>query len=121
MAEPYDEALRERAVAAYETGRGGSHELASLFKVGYRTLERWVARKRATGSVAADPKRGGWRSPIEMAILLTVADEHRARAASGGLRAQKKRPRPSECDRPDVAAKRAAFLRWMRRIDPRRL
>ncbi|HXH24561.1 MAG TPA: hypothetical protein VNI78_04880 [Vicinamibacterales bacterium] len=33
----------------------------------------------------------------------------------------KKRPRPSECDRPDVAVKRAAFLRWMRRVDPRRL
>jgi len=75
MAEPYDEALRERAVAAYEAGKGGSHDLAALFKIGYRTLERWVAKKRATGSVAADPKRGGWRSPIEMATLLTVVGE----------------------------------------------
>jgi hypothetical protein len=34
--------------------------------------ERWVAKKRATGSVAADPKRRGWRSPIEMGTLLTA-------------------------------------------------
>ena len=33
----------------------------------------------------------------------------------------KKRPRPSEIDRPDVRAKRAAFLTWVRRIDPKRL
>ena len=33
----------------------------------------------------------------------------------------KKRPWPSEIDRPDVRMKRAAFLRWVRRIDPQRL
>jgi transposase len=75
MAEPYDKALRERAVGAYEAGKGGAHDLAALFNIGYRTLERWVARKRATGSVAADPKRGGWRSPIDMPTLLAVVDE----------------------------------------------
>jgi transposase len=75
MAEPYDEALRERAVAAYEAGKGGSHDLGALFKIGYRTVERWVAKKRATGSVAADPKRGGWHSRIEMPTLLAVVGE----------------------------------------------
>jgi transposase len=44
-----------------------------------------------------------------------------ARDAATGIRAQKKRPRPSEVDRPDVQAKRAAFLRWVRRADPTRL
>jgi transposase len=44
-----------------------------------------------------------------------------SRVAAGGLRAQNKRPRPSEVDRPDVAEKRAAFLKWVRRIDPDRL
>lgn len=31
----------------------------------------------------------------------------------------KKRPRPSEWDRPDVTAKRAAFRKWVRRQDSR--
>jgi transposase len=56
-------------------GTGGSHEVASLFQIGYRTVERWVAGKRATGSVAADPKRGGWHSPIEMPTLLAVVGD----------------------------------------------
>lgn len=33
----------------------------------------------------------------------------------------KQRPRPSEIDRPDVAAKRAAFVTWVRLQDPDRL
>lgn len=75
MAEPYDIALRERAVAAYHAGEGGYHELAALFRIGWRTLQRWVARERATGSVAPEPKRGGWQSPIEMGTLKRVVAE----------------------------------------------
>ena len=75
MAEPYDIALRERAVAAYHAGRGSYDEVASLFRIGWRTLQRWVAKHRATGSVAADRKGGGWHSPIEMETLLTVVGE----------------------------------------------
>jgi len=75
MAEPYDVALRERAVAAYHAGRGGYHELASLFQIGWRTLQRWVYRERATGSVAPKPKGGGWHSPIEMDTLLAVVGD----------------------------------------------
>ena len=75
MAEPYDIALRERAVAAYHAGRGGYHDLASLFGIGWRTLQRWVAKARETGSVAADPKRGGWHSPIDMKMLVIVVRE----------------------------------------------
>src|SRR5437762_13967245 len=69
MAEPSDMALRGRAVAAYHAGEGAYHELASLFRIGWRTLQRWVARERATGSVAPGPKRGGWSSPIDMETL----------------------------------------------------
>ena len=75
MAEPYDIALRERAVAAYDVGEGGYHELAALFRIGWRTLQRWVAKERATGSVAPEPKRGGWQSPIEMETLTRVVKE----------------------------------------------
>ena len=75
MAEPYDVALRERAVAAYHAGRGGYHELASLFQIGWRTLQRWVYRERATGSVAPKPKGGGWHSPIDLDMLLAVVGD----------------------------------------------
>ena len=68
-------AFRGRAVAAYEAGEGGYHELAALFRVGYRTLQRWVAQYRATDSVAPQPRGGGWRSPIEIIVLHGVVRE----------------------------------------------
>jgi transposase len=68
-------AFRGRAVAAYEAGEGGYHELAELFGLGYRTLQRWVARYRATDSVAPRPRGGGWRSPIDLVVLHAVVRE----------------------------------------------
>jgi len=75
MAEPYDVTLRERAVAAYDAGEGGYHQVAPLFRIGWRTLHRWVARERETSSVAPDPKRGGWQSPTDMDVLHAVVRE----------------------------------------------
>lgn len=75
MAEPYDVELRERAVAAYHAGEGGYRTLASVFRIGWRTLQRWIARERETGSVAPDPKRGGWQSPIDIDVLHAVVRE----------------------------------------------
>jgi transposase len=75
MAEPYDLALRERAVAAYHAGEGGYHDVAEMFRIGWRTLQRWVSRERRTGSVAPAPKRGGWQSPIDLAVLEAVIAE----------------------------------------------
>jgi transposase len=75
MAKPYDVAFRGRAVAAYEAGEGGYHELASLFGIGYRTLQRWVAQYRATESIVPLPRGGGWRSPIEIVVLHAVVRE----------------------------------------------
>lgn len=68
-------AFRGRAVAAYEAGEGGYHELAAVFGVGYRTLQRWVAQYRATASVTPRPRGGGWRSPIEVIVLHAVVRE----------------------------------------------
>jgi len=68
-------AFRGRAVAAYEAGEGGYHELADLFGVGYRTLQRWVTQYRATESVAPQPRGGGWRSPIVIVVLHGVVRE----------------------------------------------
>ena len=72
MPNPYDVALRERAVRAYERGEGSYADLAAVFNLDHRTLERWVARWRATGSVAPRPKGGGWPCPIDMEVLQTV-------------------------------------------------
>ena len=67
---PYDLALRERAVTAYERGEGSYAQLAALFDVDHRTLERWVARWRATQSV--QPRGGGWPCPIDVTVLRAV-------------------------------------------------
>lgn len=75
MANPYDVVFRERAVAAYEAGEGAYVEVAALFGVGHRTLERWVTQWRTIGSVAPRPKGGGWRCPIAMTVLRAVVAE----------------------------------------------
>jgi len=72
MPNPYDVALRERAVAAYDRGEGTYAAVAALFLIDHRTLERWVARWRATRSVEPLPKGGGWACPIALSILRTV-------------------------------------------------
>lgn len=74
MPNPLDERLRARAVRAYEAGRGTYDEIADIFGVGTRTLQRWVARWR-TGERTARPKGGGWRSPIDLPTLEAVVAE----------------------------------------------
>jgi putative transposase len=69
MPNPYPLELRERAVAAYETGEGSYTEVARQLRVDRSTLIRWVQQARATGSVASAPKRGGWTSPIDASLL----------------------------------------------------
>jgi transposase len=49
MAYGHDVEFRERVVAAHAAGKGGAHTLAELFGIGYRTVQRWLARQRATG------------------------------------------------------------------------
>jgi transposase len=68
-------ALRERAVAAYERGDGSYMQVAALFDLDHRTLERWVARWRDTGSVAPRPRGGGWPCPIELRVLRAVVGD----------------------------------------------
>lgn len=75
MSQSYDVVFRERAVAAYNAGEGGYHDLARVLGIGYRTLQRWVAQERATGSVAPQPNGGGWRCPIDLVVLEAVVRE----------------------------------------------
>ena len=75
MAYGYDVEFRERVVAAHAAGQGGAHSLAELFGIGYRTVQRWLARRRETGSVAPAPGSGGWKSAIDLALLTTLIRE----------------------------------------------
>jgi transposase len=56
---PYSEDLRERVIAAIERGDCSQAQAAEQFRVGLRTVERWVHLKRATGSLTAKPHAGG--------------------------------------------------------------
>jgi transposase len=75
MPNPYDVALRERAVKAYEAGHGAYRDVAAIFGLGHRTLEQWVALWRMSGAVAPRPKGGGWRCPIDLTVLHAVIGE----------------------------------------------
>ena len=51
MPNPWDDTLRRRAVHAYEAGEGAYEDLAALFEIGVRTLQRWVQEYRAEGAL----------------------------------------------------------------------
>ena len=70
MAHPYSLDLRDRVVAAVETGGMSRHQAAAHFGIGVSSAIRWVALSRATGS-AAPGKIGGYK-------LRTIRDEHAA-------------------------------------------
>lgn len=60
MAKPYSEDLRERVKQAVDEGH--PHQaVASMFKIGIATVERYLARWRRTGSLAPD-KFGGHKT-----------------------------------------------------------
>jgi len=43
--------------------------VAKQFGIDRATLIRWVQRARSTGSAAPHRKRGGWTSPVDVALL----------------------------------------------------
>lgn len=75
MAYGHNVKFRERVVAAHAAGKGGVHKLAEVFGIGYRTVQRWLARQRVTGSVAPAPGAGGWKSPVDTTVLTTLIRE----------------------------------------------
>jgi transposase len=56
---PYSQDLRERAVAAAEKGEESQAAIAARYGIHLSTLEKWLQRKRATGSCAALPHANG--------------------------------------------------------------
>ena len=57
------------------TGPTRTKEVAAQFSISVATLIRWVQRERETGSVAPLAKRGGWRSPVDVALLHRLVRE----------------------------------------------
>ena len=93
----YSMDLRERVVAAVDAGLTQS-QAAERFGVSLRTVERYLARRRATGSLAATEQRHG-REPavrrrlqawlparLEAAADATLAEHVAAFVAAGGQR-----------------------------------
>lgn len=54
--------LRQRALAAYQTGKGTQEEIAALYGVSTRTFQRWCRQYEREGST--HPKRRGHRRAV---------------------------------------------------------
>lgn len=71
----YSTDLRERAVSSVESGDCTIPEAARRYQVSEPSLERWLARKRSTGSCAPLPHAGGVQRQLataEVAIRAAV-------------------------------------------------
>jgi len=71
----YSTDLRERAVSSVENGECTIPEAARRYQISEPSLERWLARKRTTGSCAPLPHAGGVQrtlAPAESAIRAAV-------------------------------------------------
>src|SRR5687768_5977675 len=89
--------LRERVVAAVDAGLTQS-QAAAVFGVSLRTVERYLSRRRATGSLAASEQRHGPEPKVRRRLLAwlpdrldavadaTLAEHVAAFVAAGGAR-----------------------------------
>src|SRR5436190_11998105 len=146
MGKPYSLDLRERVVAAVETGGLSCNRAAKHFGVGISTVINWMQRLRKTGSVA--PGQMGGHKPKAISgehrlwLLQRIRDGNftlrglAGELAERGLKVDyrsvwafvhaeklsfKKTVVAGERDRPDVARRRAQWTKYQDRIDPERL
>jgi transposase len=63
MAKPYSGDLRESVVRAVRSGRSCA-EVAEIFRISKRSVERYVALWRSSGHVASHAKFGGHMKPL---------------------------------------------------------
>ena len=109
MANPYPNALRERAVRAYES-RGETYvEVAARFSIGLATRVRWVQRSRETGTVAPLDKGGGWASPIDLPLLHALVRARPDRTTEELTRAYNRQAAPT------ARVHRSSILRALQR------
>src|SRR4051812_47045323 len=69
----YSMDLRERIVAAVDAGMTQS-QAAERFQVSLRTVERYLSRRRATGSLAATAQRHGPEPTVRRALQAWLPD-----------------------------------------------
>lgn len=81
---PYSLDLRRKVLEAYDRGGETQKSLAARFDVSTSFIEKLLRRRRTTGSIAAKPRGGGWRSPIDAAAL-DVLREHLERKPDATL------------------------------------
>ena len=142
MTRPCSNDLRERVVGTVERGELSCRQAAAHYGVGISTAIKWVQRLRRTGSVSPS-KIGGYRlKKLIGSWRLWLLERCRggdftlrglvAELAERGLKvdyrvvwgfvraeqSQKKTLIASEQHRPDVARRRAQWLRYRHRIDP---
>jgi len=145
MGKPYSMDLRKRVVAAVVTGGLSCDEAAEQFGVAISTAVGWVRRQRETGSVAPG-KMGGHRQKaisgehrawvLERAkrdfTLRGLVTELAERGSKVDYRSVwefvhaeklsfKKSVVAGERDRPDVARRRAQWIKYQDRVEPERL
>lgn len=80
MPKPYSLDLRQRVVKAYEEGNESYAAVGAQFDVGEATVNRWVARFRATGSLEPLPHGRGPDSIVDekgLSLLCALIDEQR--------------------------------------------
>jgi len=65
--------LRERVIASVESGECNIPAAAKRYQVSEPSIERWLARKRATGSCAPRPRSGGQRRKLAAASAVIRA------------------------------------------------
>src|ERR1700694_1167043 len=146
MGKPYSDDLRERVVAAIESG-DTREEVAELYNMALSTVGGFIKRKRETGSVSQD-KFGGYktfslephtdlvkelvaeqpdRTLAELRDRLAKEQGTGSQSASSrflpplNLTFKKKSVHAAEQDRPDVAAARRALRKQQQTLDPKKL
>jgi transposase len=110
MPNPHPTALRARAVHAYEAGNDSYALVATRFEVGVASLQRWVRRQRTTGAVDPLAKGGGWRSPVDRALLEALVKERPDRTTEELTRAYNQRAARS------ARVHRSSVLRALQRL-----
>lgn len=142
---PYSNDLRERIVAAIDRGDHSLRQLARLFSVSLSFLVRLLQRRRRTGAVQPKPHGGGPTPKLDAAAVQRLRELVRQQpdATLTELRdrlgipchiatiarvlrrcritRKKKTLHAQERDRPDVRARRAAFIDKLAAVGPEHL
>jgi transposase len=142
---PYSLDLRERVAAAIDNHEGSMRSIARVFRVSTSFVVRLLRHRRATGTLAPEPHRGGVPpalGPDDLEQLAALVREQpdatleQLKQRGGfsvslktlwyaldnlGLTRKKKSLHASQRDRPDVQTKRRRFRREVREIEPKRL